>query len=62
MTSLLRLALLTIMSSVYLYFVFGSHAVLFKSQDVILMLNRLASRHVYCTSFLLVLIRLDCRH
>ncbi|XP_057377418.1 adenylate cyclase type 5-like [Daphnia carinata] len=40
MTSLLRLALLTIMSSVYLYFVFGSHAALFKSQDVILMLNR----------------------
>ena len=41
MTSLLRLALLIVMSSAYLYLVFGSHAALFNAQDVLLMLNGL---------------------
>nr|CAH0106081.1 unnamed protein product [Daphnia galeata] len=40
MTSLLRLALLITMSSVYLYFVFGSHSGVFSSQDILLMLMR----------------------
>ncbi|EFX90212.1 adenylyl cyclase, partial [Daphnia pulex] len=39
MTSLLRLALLIIMSSVYLYLVFGSHAAVFESQDILLLMR-----------------------